>query len=266
MNLITQVVGQVIEAMKRPGVMSLAGVQAEKRCARLVRHYFRILGARVKMARLEQLTALKNKQQARHSAEMKVSQIARRASDTLQLILKENIHEAILAADKQQILHEAPSADTSVGPASGMLSADAAIYAEERSAAQVAGINQTTTDAIADLVADAVGSQATPTELSRDLRELLADWTKNRADTVAQYEMADAFGFAGLEKLKREEIEYKQLIPSPDACEICLSIIDNGPVPVDEPFVDLDGEEYDRSPIHIRCRCATVGARAPQGE
>lgn len=263
MNRIEEVVGQVIEAIKRPGVMSLAGVQAERRCSKLVTQYFKILGARVKMTHLEQLTALKNKQQARHYAEMKVRQIARRLSDTLQVILKENIHAAILVADKQQILHEAPSADITVGPASGMLSADAEKYAIDQAAQQVVGINDTTVEAIADLVADAVGGQATPAELSRDLRDLLDDWTKNRADLVARTEMADAFGFAALERLKREEIEYKQLILSPDACEICQSIADNGPVPVDEPFVDDDGEEYERSPIHPRCRCATVGARAP---
>ena len=257
---------QLTEVAKRPGIMSLAGKQAEKACQKDVASYFRILGARVKQAHLEKLTEVNDKQQARHAAEMKVRQIARRASDVLQRILKEHIHAAVVAADKQHVYHEASGDDIEVGPASGQLSADAEEYAAEQAAQQVVGINQTTVDTLSDLVAAAVGNQMSPAELSRDIRDLLDGWTKTRADLIARTEMADAFGFAGLEKLKREEIEYKQLILSPDACPICESIADNDPVPVDEPFVDDDGEEYDRSPIHPNCRCATVGARAPEGD
>jgi hypothetical protein len=263
---LVQVCDDLEEACNRPGVMSLAGKMAEKRCAKEVKTYFRILSARVKLAHFEKLANLTDEQQARHAAEMKMRDVARRSGDILQRILKGNIHAAILAADKQQVLHEAQGATVTVGPASGMLSADAEAYAEAQAAQHVVGINQTTVDAIADLVADAVGNQQTPSELSRGLRDLLAGWTKDRSDLVAQHEMADAFGYAAMEKLKREEIEYKQLILSPEACPVCESIEDNGPVPVDEPFVDEDGNEYDRSPIHIRCRCATTGARAPEGE
>jgi hypothetical protein len=255
----------LLEVANKPGVMSLVGIQAEKRCRKHVASYFRILGARIKQAHLEKLTGLNDKQQARHAAEMKVRQIARRSSDVLQRVLTVNIHEALLTADKQAVVKEADSS-VEVGSKSGLLSADAEQYAAEQAAKQVVGINQTTVDAIADLVANAVGNQFTPAQLSTDLRDLLEGWTKDRADLVARTEMADAFGYAALEKLKREEIEYKQLILSPDACPSCEAIADNGPVPVDEPFVDDTGEEYDRSPIHPKCRCATVGARAPEGE
>jgi len=254
------------EVAKRPGIMSLAGIQAEKECSKQVTEYFHILGARIKQAHLEKLTDHTDKQLARHAAEMKVKQIARRAGDILQRVLKENIHAAVVVADKQQVYHEASGDDITIGPASGRLSADAEAYAAEQAAKQVVGINQTTVDVISDLVAEAVGNQMSPAELSRDIRDVLDGWTKTRADLIARTEMADAFGYAGLEKLKREEIEYKQLILSPDACPICESIADNDPVPVDEPFVDDDGEEYDRSPIHPNCRCATVGARAPEGD
>ena len=261
----TDLIDELLEAISKPGVMSLAGVKAERQCKRELATYFKLLGARVKLAHLEKLAEVDSKDLARHAAEQKVKQIVRRASDVLHRVLKANYHEAMLAADEQDVVKEAGDS-VSVGPASGLLSSDAEDYASEQAAKQIVGINQTTVDAIADLVADAVGNQGTPAELSRDLRDLLDGWTKDRADTVARTEMADAFGEAAMRKLKREEISYKQLIPSPDACEVCLSIIDNGPVPVDEPFVDDDGEEYDRSPIHVNCRCATVGARAPEGE
>lgn len=265
-ELCVAIAERVLIETKKPGVMSLFGQRAETRCARELKPYFKMLAARVKQAHFEELVKSNNKDLVRHSAEAKLRQIVRRSSDPLLTVLKRNYADALLAADKQQIFHEAPGDGVSVGPASGLLASDAEDYAAEHAAEQVTGINQTTVDAIADLVAAAVGNQMTPADLSSDIRDLLDGWTKTRTDTIARNEMADAFGEAALRKLKREEIAYKQLILSPDACPVCKSIADNGPVPVDEPFVDDDGEEYDRSPIHVKCRCATVGARAPEGE
>lgn len=264
-DLVAYLVVVLTESSKKPGVMSLVGQRAEARCRKELKLYFKMLGARIKQAHLEKLLDLHSKDAAKHAAEYKVGQIVRRSSETLKTILRVNHHEAILAADKQQVAQEADDS-VEVGSASGLLSADAEDYAAEQAAKQITGINQTTVDAIAELVATAVGNQMTPADLSRDIRDLMGDWTKNRSDLIARTEMADAFGEAALRKLVREEIDFKQLIASPDACEVCLSIIDNGPVPVGEPFVDDDGEEYDRSPIHPLCRCATVGARAPEGE
>lgn len=255
---------QLLVEVKKPGVMSLAGQQAEARCSRELKPYFRMLAARVRMAHLEKLVDLK-KDVARQAAEMKVRQIVRRSSDSLHRVLKGNYHAALLAAFAQPVLHKQAGEDITVGPASGMLSTDAEAYASEQAAKQIVGINQTTVDMIADLVANAVGNQQTPAELSGDLLDLLTGWTKSRTDLIARTEMADAFGAAAMAQLDRADIDYKQLITSPDACPVCQSIEDDGPVPVDEPFVDDDGEEYDRSPIHPGCRCATVGARAPEG-
>lgn len=263
-NLISQAVGLIAEVSKRPGVMSLAGIKAEVKCRKELKLYFKMLGARIMQAHFEKLVDV-DKETAKHQAEYKAKQIVRRSAETLQNVLRINHHEAFLVASKQRVVQEADS-EIEVGPASGVLSSEAEDYAAEQAAKQIVGINQTTVDAVAELVAMSVGNQMTPADLSRDLRDLVSGWSKDRADTIARTEMADAFGEAALRKLKREEIEYKQLIPSPDACPVCLSIVDAGPVPVDQPFVDEDGEEYDRSPIHVNCRCATVGARAPEGE
>jgi hypothetical protein len=261
---ITSVVTQIAEAAKKPGIMSLAGQQAEARCRRELKPYFKLIGARIKLAHLEKLLALNNKEAAKHAAEMKVRQIVRRASDVLHRVLKDNYHAALLTADKQAVVKEADSS-TTVGPASGLLSSDAEEYSANQAAKQIVGINQTTVDSIAALVANAVGNQMTPADLSSDLSDLLDGWSTDRTDLIARTEMADAFGAAALMKLDREDIDYMQLITSPDACPVCQSIEDAGPVAVDDGFVDDDGEQYDRSPIHPGCRCATVGARAPEG-
>lgn len=260
-----KVVCKVIEAGKRPGVMSLAGMQAEVKCRKEVASYFKILGSKVAMAHLEKLANAGSKEQARHSAEMKASQVVRRSSDLLTRILKGHLYDALLVADKQHVGQEAGS-PVEVRYFSGLLSADAEEYAASHAAEQVTGINKFSVKAIADLVANAVGNQFTPAQLSLDIGDLFTDWTKSRANLIAVTEMADAFGEAALRKLQREEVAYKQLILSPLACPVCESIVEAGPVPVGEPFVDDNGEEYDRSPIHAGCRCATTGARAPEDE
>lgn len=63
--------------------------------------------------------------------------------------------------------------------------------------------------------------------------------------------------------LPPKTVFYKELVAEPDACDICQSIADAGPVPVDEPFVDDEGNEYDSSPIHQNCNCSTLAAAPP---
>lgn len=246
------------EAANRPGIMSLAGLKVENDCRKDVALYFKMLKAKIVPLHLERLT---DKKTARHVAEMQVGQVVRRNTDYLQTVLRSNYEEAWQVAYKQTKIHEADSPLT-VGPASGRLSQDAADYAAEQAAKQVVGINQTTVDAIADTVANAIELQMSPADLSRDLQDLLTGWTKDRADMVARTEMAAAFGDAAVSRLSDDGIEYMQLILSPGACPICEDIADDGPVRVSDGFAG----GYDSSPIHPNCRCATVGSRPPQGE
>lgn len=261
-------VNLLVEKINKPGVMSLAGQLSEKRCAKAMAAYFRLIGTEVKQAHLERLAvSATSKETGRAAAEHRVKQIVRRKTHLLNEVLEDQIERAFLLAAKQNHMHEADGdEDLTVGDTSGQLSQDAADYAAKKAAQSVVGINATTVKLIADTVAQAVGLQMSPADLSRDLRDLLDGMTKWRADAIARTEMSDAFGEAAIQRLNRNEIEYKQLILSPGACPICESIADNGPVPIDEPFVDDDGEEYDRSPIHTNCRCATVGAHGPEDE
>ena len=246
------------EAANRPGIMSLAGLKAENDCRKDVALYFKMLKAKIVPLHLERLT---DKKTARHVAEMQVGQVVRRNTDYLQTVLRSNYEEAWQVAYKQTKIHEADSPLT-VGPASGQLLSNAADYAAEQAAKQVVGINQTTVDAIADTVANAIELQMSPADLSRDLQDLLTGWTKDRADMVARTEMAAAFGDAAVSRLSDDGIEYMQLILSPGACPICEDIADDGPVRVSDGFAG----GYDSSPIHPNCRCATVGSRPPAGE
>jgi hypothetical protein len=255
----------LIEKASKPGVMSLAGVAAERKCASELRIVFRRIAAQIR-ERLISLHRATDAAVARHAAELTMAGILRRNSTLLQDVLEQNIAEAMLKADKQQVMHEADpkiTAKSSTTDKVGLSAQDAAAYAKERAAESVSSINKTTMQRFADAVSTAIEDQLGVGGLSRLLRDASDDLTKVRADLIAATEMADAFGEAAMQQLDREGIGYKQLIASPDACDICLSIIDNGPIPVDDDFEDDDGETYDRSPIHPNCRCATVGARNP---
>ena len=251
----------IFERAGKPGVMSLVGVAMERKMSKMLGRYFRIVGT-ILSVRLRHLgKSTETVEVGRHMAEMIATDVVRRQSHTLVHIVSSHVMEAMLKADKQSVMKEAKvDASKDVLGLSGQEAAD---YAAEEAAKRVGGINEETVAQYADAVATAIEDELGVSGLSRLLRGLTEDMSKARADMIARTEIGDAFGEAALRKLKREEIEYKQLIPSPDACEICMSIIEAGPVPTDEPFVDDDGEEYDRSPIHVNCRCATVGSRAP---
>ena len=54
-DLIDYLVAELNEGAKKPGVMSWAGLRAERQCKRELATYFKLLAARVKMAHLEKL-------------------------------------------------------------------------------------------------------------------------------------------------------------------------------------------------------------------
>jgi hypothetical protein len=264
---IERVADLLLEKATKPGVMSLAGIAAERKCARELGLYFRKVTAQLR-GRLIGFHSMSNASVAKHSAQIAAASIVRRNTHQLQAILEKHIQAAVLTGYKQDVMHEAAkpkvTGDLSTGDKLGLSGEDAAAYAAESAAQSVTGINATTVEKFADAVSTAIEDQLGVQGLSSLLRDISDEMTVVRAETIAAFEIADAFGEAALRKLNDEGIGYKQLIPSPGACEICLSIIDNGPIPTDEPFVDDDGEEYDRSPIHVNCRCATVGARGPE--
>lgn len=247
----------------RPGVMSLAGVSAEHQMTKALKSYFSGLGIEIRQ-RIRGLAATHTDHEAaRHEAEMHITQVVRSHSGRLKAILVEWQHRGLLAADKLPVTGF-KEADNEEDPVDPLTAEDAANIAVENAAKSVTGIDETTTRLYADAVADSIKAEESVQQLSQRLRGISEDMQTSRSRTIAATEMADAFGEASLRKLERSGVEYKQIILSPSACEICIGIQAAGPVPVDDPFVDDEGEEYDRTPIHVNCRCATVGARAPE--
>ena len=248
------VVGTILEKAAKPGVMSLAAEVLERKTARALASYFRIVSRRL-TTQLSKLGDAENRETAVHTAHMIVSSVVRRYSHTLLEILVMFKMEAMMKADRQNVFHEAANDKI------GLSAKEAAEYAADSAAKSVTGINAKTIERYEKAVSDAILEQRGVDGLARILRELSDDLSVVRSITIAATEMADAFGEAALRKLKREGIEFKQAIPSPGACEYCLDIIAGGSIPVDEDFEGEDGETFDRTPFHVNCRCATVGAR-----
>jgi hypothetical protein len=145
----------------------------------------------------------------------------------------------------------------------GITGHDAVTYAEQRAAELVTGINETTLERIADAVAEGIENRLGVPGTSKLIREVMDDMSKFRADMIATTEINSAMSEASLRKIASVGIPYKRwLIADDDADEICTGNADQGAIPVGEAF---DSGDF-RPPAHPNCRCAVVGARAPEQE
>jgi len=265
------VLKQILEKLKRPGLLGVIGMRVEKRCREDLHSYFVNLGRRLAGMQLEQLadpesfvhdaqlTAL-----ARHAVEMKLANTLRTFTPLLKSILEINIHDALLASNK---IHHMAEADDPEAPENlptyipGMTSEEAALYASVRAGELVSGINSTTQKIIADVIEEGITERLGVDGTKRLLLASIKDMAANRARMIASTEMNDAFSEATMRKLERMQVEFKRWITSADACdEICVPNEEQGAIPIDELFQSGD----DRPPGHPNCRCAVSGARAPE--
>jgi hypothetical protein len=286
-SLLEDVVGMITEAASKPGIMSIAGIKREKACRKDIAAYFDVLWTELEKLDLGKAADAAHKDSAVHSAEISVRRAMRQTQPVLLHALAGHIYLALLDGDKvarRQMKEEFKEAGPQTTPPPptpppdepslydtilksiekiGITGQEAADYAAQRAATQVRGINDTTLKILQDAIQQGIEDQLGVDGLGRLIRATFRDMSVYRAKMIANTEMNDAFSEAAIRNMKRLGVDYKQLILAPEACPICESIVEAGPVPVDEPFVDFEGEEYDRSPIHPNCRCATVGSRPP---
>lgn len=278
-GLLSETLRELTERAKRPGLLGLAGMAAERRCQRQLSGYFRKLRDDVLALNLEEIVRSGVAADVgAHSAEVRVHNVLRNLRSLLLGILSTNIYHSAMTADKQTAIHlrEAakPEKKVKIDLTASQLDKlaltgeHAAEYAAKYAAQLVTDIDRTTQKLIADAIKKAILDQVGIPNAAKMIRATLEDMTLSRAEMIARTETNAAWSWSALEKMHREGVEYKQIIAHPDEllCPICASISDAGPVPVDEPFVDDEGEEYDSSPFHPNCRCATTGAPPPTEE
>lgn len=134
-------------------------------------------------------------------------------------------------------------------------------WVKDHAAETIDGINESTRQAINDLVAQEFDGEFDVDELANRIGDLIGD--DARAETIARTETISA-SVNGQQELWDQAVEEglltgtesQEWIITPDdrLCPICEAI-EGQTVPLGEPFVTDDGE-VDGPPAHPRCRCA----------
>ncbi len=151
----------------------------------------------------------------------------------------------------QQFLDAYKSAAPNVAIDTGMRER-AAQFARDRAGELIQDLSDATRDRIKELVADAVGSGASPQELARSIRDDDM-FGKARAQTVAVTESAFALGRgqrAAAEDMQQDEQSW---IAEADACEECAANADDGWIGLDASY-----SSGDSIPQHPNCRCDII--------
>lgn len=252
MNILDQL-EQVVEKLGRPGVLGLPGRRIEKRATQELSGYFKSLKVQ-DLAKI--VEGQDSKEMGKHIAAAQLQNIVRKARPALQLILKSNLHDAILAARKLEYAKEADQPFTKKGETLF----DAVEWAEKQAADLVTGLDETTIDLLSDAVATGIEDQLGVQGTGRLLRDAIDGMSVSRAAMIASTEINRAMSTAAMEQLDNNGVEYKQIILSPEACPICEANAEQDPLPVDEDYDS--GDSF--PPFHPNCRCAITAARGPE--
>jgi len=259
LDKLEDLVSEIAEAAKRPGVLGLAGRKIEKRAQSELAGYFKSLkvGDLAEIAK-GGVTA----EMGKHVAANRLHNIVRKARPSLLLILKSNMIDAIHASRK--IDHRIAEADDFSQPFTkqGKTLFDAVEWAEKQAADLVTGLDATTIEQIADSVAQGIEEQLGVAGTGRLIRDVVDEMSVSRAAMIASTEINRAMSAAAVDQLGDLGVEYKRIVLSPDACPICIDNADQDPLPLDEDYDSGDAFP----PFHPNCRCAITGARAPQEE
>jgi cytochrome c551/c552 len=257
------------ERATRPGLLGVAGRGLERRCTREVGAYFRDLAVDIYKVRLEEVAGphgSNDEDIVRHAIMMKLSNVLRRHTSVLKLVLQNNLAAAYELALLIEYHQEAKrdiqqKGLDKLGPSGEV----AAKWASQSTADLVTGINDTTQKQIADVIMQGIRDRAGVGGTGRLIRDVLENASRYRAEMIASTEMNRAMSTAALQKMGAIGIEYKQIILSDNACPVCEDAADQDPLPVDEDYDTDDGPQAG-PPFHPNCRCAVTGARPPEEE
>lgn len=273
----TTLLAGVIESLGQPGVLGAPGRKIERVTMLALKAYFKALGRSLEKVNLEGLVT-GEKAHVVAGVEAKLYNPLRLNRPDLIKAVSLGYMKAIVAGWKHD--HVERPGDTSPGPYSeaddfslepatdddldklGLTGQRAADWSAEQSAKLVTKIDSVTRDRLASVIATGIEDQLGVPGTARLVRATVDDMSVSRSLMIAATEVNDAFTFAALTKMSAIGVEYKQLILSPDACEICQENDDEGPIPVDDNFASGD----DGPPFHPLCRCAVTGARPPDEE
>jgi len=117
-----------------------------------------------------------------------------------------------------------------------------------RSLTLAKSINKTTLEALRNELALGFEAGESITQLSKRIEGYFTDNVKVRAEMVSRTETIAASNEGALHRYEIENVGKSEFYPSPDACEICLSLAG------EYPTKDMHG----LIPAHVNCRCVAL--------
>lgn len=132
-------------------------------------------------------------------------------------------------------------------------------WAKDYGAGLVTKMDIETRSQLAQVISDGISNKRGVEGVSRDIRKVFTDMSKDRADMIAQTETNAALSRGSFDRMVDMGVDGKQWIAIGDdlSCEICNGNADQGVIPIDDPFQSGDMQ----TPGHPNCRCATSPAR-----
>lgn len=95
-------------------------------------------------------------------------------------------------------------------------------------------------------------------KLRARVNDVFDEYDKVRAERIARTETIRAQEQANIETYREAGFERKVWIANQGCCDICQAL-DDTDVPIDEEFIDINGNGHDAPPAHPNCRCSSSG-------
>jgi hypothetical protein len=152
-------------------------------------------------------------------------------------------------------------ADVEVGVTFDLANPIATSYLEQRAAALVTRIDETTRGAMRDVLTQAAADQWSYNVTAQAIRDDFA-FSRSRSLTIARTEMTNAYSEGSMTGARQLEdqgltMEKAWLINAPED-EDCISNGESDWIGIDEAFPSGD----DRPPVHPNCECDVIFRRA----
>ncbi len=117
-----------------------------------------------------------------------------------------------------------------------------------RSLTLAKSINKTTLGALRSELALGFEAGESIQQLTKRIEGYFTEKAKTRAEAISRTETISASAEGTLHRYELEGVDKSEFYPSPDACEICLSLAG------EYPTKDMHG----LIPAHVNCRCVAL--------
>jgi len=135
--------------------------------------------------------------------------------------------------------------------ASAMLPDSVVKRAMEHAGELVKGVTDDTAKQLSTVIADALKTNKSPTQLAKILRDRFEEIGSYKSKLIAEHEMAEAISEGAYEANKAVGADEKESLQTTDFPDFCADNEADGRIPMDQAF----SSGHMRPPYHIGCHC-----------